>query len=86
METNEKGQQIFVEYSLEEAAQKVGISKKSLDDYLLQIRYGRKFGFDFEKNQDLKVGALRTFVREARDKYLKDNKVIKLTSEVFDKK
>ena len=71
---------------MEAAAQKVGISKKSLDDYLLQIRYGRKFGFDFEKNQDLKVGALRTFVREARDKYLKDNKVIKLTSEVFDKK
>jgi hypothetical protein len=26
-------------FSLEEAAQKVSISKKSLDDYLLQIRY-----------------------------------------------
>lgn len=28
-----------VRCSLEESAQKVGISKKSLDDYLLQIRY-----------------------------------------------
>jgi len=28
--------------SLEDAAQRVGISKKSLDDYLLQIRFGKK--------------------------------------------
>ena len=28
-----------IKMSLEEAAQRVGISKKSLDDYLLQIRY-----------------------------------------------
>jgi hypothetical protein len=35
-----------VRCSLEESAQKVGISKKSLDDYLLQIR----FDHDFFKN------------------------------------
>lgn len=29
----------LIKMSLEEAANKVGISKKSLDDYLLQIRY-----------------------------------------------
>ena len=29
-----------IKMSLEDAAHRVGISKKSLDDYLLQIRYG----------------------------------------------
>ena len=36
-----------VRYSLEDAAQVVGISKKSLDDYLSQLRKGRKYGYDF---------------------------------------
>ncbi len=45
--------------SLEEAAEKVGVSKKSLDDYLSQLRQGRALGFDFNKNQDNKVGDLR---------------------------
>ncbi len=40
----------LVRYTLEEAAIKIGISKKSMDDYLLQIRYGAKFGFDFKTN------------------------------------
>jgi hypothetical protein len=34
-------------YSLDEAAKKVGISKKSLDDYLFQIRFGNREGFNF---------------------------------------
>jgi hypothetical protein len=38
--------------SLEDAANKVGVSKKSLDDYLSQIRLGRYNGFDFNKNKD----------------------------------
>lgn len=49
--------------SLEDAATQVGVSKKSLDDYLSQIRLGRQYGFDFNKNKQLKVGELRTFVR-----------------------
>ena len=53
-----------VRYSLEEAANLVGDSKKSLDDYLSQLRKGRKFGFDFNKSKDEKVGALRTFVKD----------------------
>mmetsp|Transcript_1884 Transcript_1884/g.1684 ORF Transcript_1884/g.1684 Transcript_1884/m.1684 type:complete len:239 (+) Transcript_1884:11-727(+) len=53
-----------VRYSLEEAANLVGVSKKSLDDYLSQLRKGRKFGFDFNKNKDEKVGTLRTFVKD----------------------
>lgn len=54
----------IVRLSLEEAAQKVGISKKSLDDYLLQIRFGRKFGFNFNEHIHDKVGVLRAFVKK----------------------
>ena len=51
-------------WSLEDAAAKVKVSKKSLDDYLLQLRFGKKFGFDFEKHRESKVGVLRSFVKE----------------------
>lgn len=50
--------------SLERAADKVGVSKKSLDDYLAQLRAGRQFGYDFNANKDKKVGVLRRFVKE----------------------
>jgi hypothetical protein len=52
--------------SLEDAANKVGVSKKSLDDYLSQIRLGRYNGFDFNKNKDQKVGKLRLFNKEIK--------------------
>ena len=55
-----------VRYSLEEAAEKVGISKKSLDDYMLQLKLGKKYGFDFQKNKDKNVGVLRTFIKDRR--------------------
>ena len=44
----------------------VGISKKSLDDYLLQLRLGRKYGFNFNQNKTKKVGILRAFVKRHR--------------------
>jgi hypothetical protein len=50
--------------SLEDAASEVGVSKKSLDDYLSQLRQGRQFGFDFNSQKDGKVGVLRQFVKE----------------------
>ena len=50
-------------YSLEDAANTIGIAKKTLDDYLLQIRAGRKYGFDFNIHSESKVGVLRTFVK-----------------------
>lgn len=53
-----------VKYSLEEAAGLVGISKKSLDDYLLQLRFGRKFGFNFQEHREDKVGVLRAYVKK----------------------
>ena len=53
---------------MEDAASKVGVSKKSLDDYLLQLRFGKKFGFDFQKHKDDKVGVLRFFVKNEKTK------------------
>ena len=55
-----------IEYTLESAALKVGLSKKTLDDYLLHLRYGRKFGFNFDKYKDHNMGLLRSFVAEQR--------------------
>ena len=53
--------------SLEEAAQKVKISKKSLDDYLMQLRSAKKFGFDFDRHINEKVGVIRSFVRKKKE-------------------
>ena len=51
--------------SLEDAAEQVGISKKSLDDYLSQLRSARACGYNFNANAGQKVGHLRRFVKEA---------------------
>ena len=72
----------LVKMSLQDAAAKVGVSKKSLDDYLLQIRYDQgippvtsfyihfrsamKYGFDFNANLDKSVGNLRSFVKKKK--------------------
>lgn len=65
-------------YSLEDAATKVGISKKSLDDYLLQIRFGRKYGFNFNEHKNDKVGVLRDYVRKNKKPNKGDKKVKKV--------
>lgn len=52
--------------SLVDAANSVGISKKSLDDYFCQLRLGQKYGFDFKANLDNKIGELRAFVKARR--------------------
>lgn len=52
--------------SLDEAAKKVGISKKSLDDYLFQIRFGYRYKFNFNEYYNEKVGILRDFVRQQK--------------------
>lgn len=56
------------------------MSKKSLDDYLLQLRFGKKFGFNFEANRDSKVGVLRSFVKAQKDKLKKQNGNQKMSS------
>jgi len=55
-----------VRMTLEEAALQVGISKKSLDDYLLQLRFGRRFGFNFQEHRHEKVGLLRAYVKQCK--------------------
>ena len=67
-------------WSLEDAAAKVKVSKKSLDDYLLQLRFGKKFGFDFEKHRDSKVGVLRSFVKDQKDALKKQSGGQKISS------
>ena len=69
---NENGE--HTRYSLDQAAKMIDISKKSLDDYLLQLRLGRKYGFDFNLNKNNKVGVLRSFVKMHRG--LKGNNTV----------
>lgn len=62
-----------VKLSLDEAALKVGIPKKSLDDYFLQLRLGKTYGFNFNEHKDENVGVLRAFIKKKR----RDNETIK---------
>eukprot|EP00826_Nyctotherus_ovalis_P022000 TRINITY_DN171_c0_g2_i10.p1 TRINITY_DN171_c0_g2~~TRINITY_DN171_c0_g2_i10.p1 ORF type:complete len:238 (+),score=44.22 TRINITY_DN171_c0_g2_i10:453-1166(+) len=55
---------LILKFSREEAADKVGLSKKSLDEYHWQIKIGEEYGFDFEKEKDKKFGVLRAFVKD----------------------
>lgn len=72
----------MVRYSLDDAAKKVGISKKSLDDYLLQLRFGKKYKFDFTQHKKSKVGVLRAFVKlaKANDRTAPTSKTGKMSS------
>ena len=53
--------------SLEEAAKKVGISKKSLDDYFLQLKNGKVNGFNFNEHKQDKIGILRNWNKHHKD-------------------
>ena len=55
-----------IKMSLEKAALKVPITRKSLDDYLMILRCGGKFGFDFNRHKYDKIGVLRSFVRKKK--------------------
>lgn len=54
--------------TLKQGADMIGIAKKSLDDYLLQLRLGKSYGFDFFSNRHEKVGVLRSFNRRMKRK------------------
>ena len=60
----------LVQYTLSEAAQKVGVKKKSLDDYLRLLRRARHFDFPFDKHLGEKIGVVRSFVLQRRRKDL----------------
>lgn len=61
---SQKGE--YVKLTLEQAASKVGVSKKSLDDYYLQLRYGNKYGFNFQEHREDKIGLLRKYVKKCK--------------------
>lgn len=46
----------LVHLDLDSAAIEIGIVKKTLDDYLLQIRNGKRYGFNFHKQKNNKIG------------------------------
>ena len=52
-------------HTLESAANKVGLAKKTLDDYYYQLRQAEYYGFDFQNHRDDKIGVLRKFVKQA---------------------
>ena len=66
---DENGNKIKIKYTLEQAANKAGISKKSLDDYLIQLRIGKFFNFNFNEHKNDKVGILRAFVKKHKKQY-----------------
>lgn len=45
----------------------VEVSKKTLDDYFIQIRVAQKHFFNTERYKEEKVGILRKFVKIARE-------------------
>ena len=53
-------------HTLESAAQRVGITRRTLEDYNYQIQQGQSFSFDFEKHKSHKIGVLRQYNKMKR--------------------
>lgn len=49
--------------NLDKAAEIIGISRKTLDDYNLQMRRAEEMGFDLQEHKNSKMGQLRKFVK-----------------------
>ena len=54
-------------YDLDTAALKLRWKRKSLDDYLSQMRQAKFFGFDFDEHADQNFGIVRSFVRKMKN-------------------
>ena len=59
---------IVISFTLQESADIIEIPKKTLDDYLLQIKNGKKYNFPFDQHLDDNVGVLRKFIKENNNK------------------
>jgi len=46
-----------------ESAKKLGMKKKTLDDYAMFLKWGIRLGFPFEENLNMKFGFLRCWVK-----------------------
>ena len=55
-------------YTLEEAADVVKVPKKSLDDYYMQLKKAKDYGFDFSSNNSCMFGIVRKFNRRYEEK------------------
>ncbi|KAL4482134.1 hypothetical protein ABPG72_014947 [Tetrahymena utriculariae] len=64
--TNSRGE--IEKVNLDVAAQIVGLSRKTLDDYYAQLRKAQKYGFDFDTNSSEKMGTLRKYVKKMSEK------------------
>ena len=56
-------------YTRQEAAEMVNISKKSLDDYALQVKMAKKYNFDFYSHYNSKFGVVRNFNKKMKAKF-----------------
>lgn len=54
-------------YTLDEAAKKVGMAKKTLDDYYNHLRIAQEHDFNLERFREAKIGILRKFVKIAKE-------------------
>ena len=64
--------------SLIEAADHVGLSKKTLDEYFNQIKEGTKYNFDFNKHKKDKVNILRGYVKKMNNNNIDKIKKVKV--------
>ena len=51
-----------------------------MDDYLSQLRLGRKYGFNFDENKEENVGVLRDFINGKKKRKIKKKIKKKLIS------
>ena len=64
--------------SLIEAAEHVGLTKKTLDEYFNQIKEGTKYNFDFNKHKKDKVNILRGYVKKMNNNNIDKVKKVKV--------
>jgi len=62
----DKDSKKVVKLSLGDAAKKVGVPRKSLDDYLLMMKHAKTNGFNFSANYDQRFGIVRNFVKKIK--------------------
>mmetsp|Transcript_7489 Transcript_7489/g.6815 ORF Transcript_7489/g.6815 Transcript_7489/m.6815 type:complete len:81 (+) Transcript_7489:899-1141(+) len=62
--------------NLDEAAKRVGFSKKTLDDYFMIIKRARALNFDFCANQNQRFGILRSFVKKNKNSIKNNNTAV----------
>jgi len=67
----------FIKLTLNEAASKLEVSRKSLDDYYNMINKAKRFGFDFDKHYNTRFGILRAYVKQHKATLAKDKAKVK---------